>query len=388
MRGALTAVFLLLAGMVLAEPFRVATFNTSLSRRGPGVLLDDIQGGKDRQITTVARIIQTIRPDILLINELDHDYENRALLAFLAVLKHGNGDYHGIEYPYYYAPPQNTGVPSGLDLNGDGKLGGPADAFGYGRFRGQYAMALVSRFPIDTDKAQDFSKLLWRDLNYAYMPIRQDGSPFPSKEAQAVMRLSSKGHWVVPVLLPDGRYLDVMASHPTPPVFDGPENMNGKRNYDEVLFWQAYKSDQPLFRKNLENKGDSQQRRGSPYFVVLGDLNSDPVDGDSSHVVRDWLLNWSELQDPLPQSRGAALAAQMQGGANLRHKGDPALDTSDFRDVPGPGNLRVDYVLPSRSLTVKGAGVFWPAPDEEGFDLIGSDGRASSDHRLVWVDLE
>ncbi len=388
MRVALTAVFLLLAAAVAADPFRVATFNASLSRRGPGKLLADIQSGTDPQIAAVIRIIQTVRPDILLINELDHDYENRALIAFLAVLAQDNGDTHGIKYPYFFAPPQNTGVPSGLDLNGDGKLGGAADAFGYGHFRGQYAMALVSRFPIETDRAQDFSELLWRDITASNMPTRQDGSPFPTQAAQAVMRLSSKGHWVVPVVLPDGRRFDVMASHPTPPIFDGPEDLNGWRNYDEIVFWHLYKSSQPLLKENAVADADPGDNRGTRYFVVMGDLNNDPWDGDSRHAGINLLRHWKGVQDPRPKSRGAVVAAEVQGGANRQHRGDPALDTSDFRDVPGPGNLRVDYVLPSRSLTVKGAGVFWPAPDEAGFDLIGSDGRRSSDHRLVWVDLE
>ena len=77
-----------------------------------------------------------------------------------------------------------------------------------------------------------------------------------------------------------------------------------------------------------------------------------------------------------------------QGGANADHTGDPALDTADWRDEPGPGNLRVDYVLPSRDLIVTGSGVFWPAPDDPAFRLIGSGKPASSDHRLVWIDID
>ena len=47
-----------------------------------------------------------------------------------------------------------------------------------------------------------------------------------------------------------------------------------------------------------------------------------------------------------------------------------------------PGNLRVDYVLPSAGLEITGAGVFWPVEGEPGAALIGA-----SDHRLVWVDV-
>lgn len=55
--------------------------------------------------------------------------------------------------------------------------------------------------------------------------------------------------------------------------------------------------------------------------------------------------------------------------------------------------LRLDYVLPSRDLTVVGSGVFWPASGEPGREWLADAAdieRAeySSDHRLVWVDLQ
>ena len=34
--------------------------------------------------------------------------------------------------------------------------------------------------------------------------------------------------------------LDVLAAHPTPPSFDGPEKRNVARNRDEIGFWTAY----------------------------------------------------------------------------------------------------------------------------------------------------
>ena len=361
-----------LGNTVHAETVRIATFNAALTRKGPGILLKDILAGNDSQIQSVARIVKTVRPDILLVNELDHDYENLALIAFLDVLASNDGALTGISYPYFYAPPQNSGRASGLDLNGDGRLGGPADAFGFGYFRGQYAMALVSRFPII--EARDYSDVLWKQVPGAQLPLDAGGAAFPSVEAQNIMKLSSRAHWAVDVELPDGHRLQLLASHPTPPVFDGPEDLNGKRNRDEILFWVSY------IERELNAATDQ--------FVVLGSLNSDPADGDSIHSAINTLTAHPLVQDPTPASNGGVVAAKQQGGANRSHKGDPSLDTSDWRDEPGPGSLRVDYVLPSASLNVTDAGVFWPAPGEEGFELIGSDGRASSDHRLVWVDLE
>ncbi|GAA3530215.1 hypothetical protein [Streptomyces osmaniensis] len=79
--------------------------------------------------------------------------------------------------------------------------------------------------------------------------------------------------------------------------------------------------------------------------------------------------------------------AFIKGGANTSHLGDPAYDTSDFGDT-APGNLRVDYVLPSKGLTPGANGVFWPTSDDPLYRLVGN-GTAvpTSDHRMVWQDV-
>ena len=73
-----------------------------------------------------------------------------------------------------------------------------------------------------------------------------------------------------------------------------------------------------------------------------------------------------------------------QFGANMQQQGDAGFDTGDFEDKPGagPGNLRVDYVLPSRSLEVVRSAVFWPKSHDPALKLV-----ETSDHRLVWADL-
>jgi hypothetical protein len=89
----------------------------------------------------------------------------------------------------------------------------------------------------------------------------------------------------------------------------------------------------------------------------------------------------------IPASAGAVDAALRNGQANLEHIADPAFDTADFADNT-PGNLRADYVLPSKNLRITDAGVFWPASDDPLFRLVGDFPFPSSDHRLVWVDVE
>ena len=100
-----------------------------------------------------------------------------------------------------------------------------------------------------------------------------------------------------------------------------------------------------------------------------------------------------------PASEGAVEQALLQGGANANHKSNPAYDTADFTDN-APGNLRADYVLPSRNLVIRDAAVFWPKSDDPLFRLVGTFPFPSSDHRLafaagllasrprlVWLDL-
>jgi endonuclease/exonuclease/phosphatase family metal-dependent hydrolase len=122
-------------------------------------------------------------------------------------------------------------------------------------------------------------------------------------------------------------------------------------------------------------------------FVIMGDLNADPNDGDSTGEPTLKLLASPQLNTAItPVSLGGAEAAIRQGGANLDHLGGAAFDTADFADST-PGNLRSDYVLPSRNLEVQGAGIFWPSVDDPLFALVGDYPFPSSDHRLVWVDL-
>ena len=314
-------------------------------------------------------VIVSVSPDILLLTEVDWDLDGIALDAFATVLASA-----GINYPHRLAPRPNSGMMTDLDLDGDGRFGGPRDAQGFGHFTGEAGMALLSRWPIDSDALADFSDLLWQDLPGAILPTT-GGKPFPSTEAQAIQRLSSVGHWAVPVASPNGQ-IWVAAFHATPPVFDGVEDRNGLRNRDEAALWLRW-LDGALKTKAPEGP-----------LVIMGDANLDPADGDGRPDALNALLDHNRLRDPIPKSAGGPAAAKRQGGANFDHTGDPALDTADWSDASdtgrnAPGNLRVDYVLPSRDLTLLDAGVHWP---EAGEAL--SQVEAASRHRLVWIDVE
>ncbi|MCE6952634.1 endonuclease/exonuclease/phosphatase family protein [Cereibacter sphaeroides] len=296
-------------------------------------MLRDILKGEDPQIAAARKMLEALDADVLLLTGIDYDAGLLAARAFAGDL-----------YPHLLALRPNTGRASGVDLDGDGRRGDASDAQGWGRFPGQAGMAVLSRLPLG--EARDFSGFLWRDLPGA------DPPPLP-EDVLSVQRLSTTGHWEVPVQLPDGRFLRLLAWSATPPVFDGPEDRNGRRGGDEAAFWLR------LIEGRLPIPPPE-----AP-FVLLGKANIDPEAGDGLHAAMRAVLNHPALQDPAP--KGA----------------DGSLASADFSANEGPGRLRVDYVLPSQGVPVTAAGVLWPAPEEP---LAGEAAQASR-HRPVWVDL-
>ncbi|WIY26590.1 endonuclease/exonuclease/phosphatase family protein [Parasedimentitalea psychrophila] len=326
---------------VHAETLRIATFNTEMSRQGPGLLLRDIERDKDPQISAVVAQIASVNPDILVLQGIDWDYENRALQALQLRLQQA-----GAAYPYVFARQPNSGMASDLDLDGDGRLGGARDSQGYGSFTGAGGNAVLSRLPIDHGAVRDLSPLLWRDLPGALLPQHPDGTPFPSPQALQVQRLSSTSHWLVPLKLPDGGSLTLLIFQATPPLFDGPEDRNGRRNADEIRLWQLL----------LDGALGAAP---APPLVIAGGANLDPNRGAGRRAAIAALLADRRLQDPRPSSPEAG------------------VNTVEWQRA---GRMRVDYLLPSADLQVLQGGVLWPATSDQ-------TATPASRHHLVWLDL-
>jgi hypothetical protein len=290
-------------------------------------------------------------------------------------------------YSDHFTAPVNTGVPSGRDLNHDGEMGGPNDAFGYGKHPGQYGMLVLSRFPILQEKVRTFQNFLWRDMPGALLPVDpQGGQPYYDAGDLAAFRLSSKSHWDVPIKVPaaDGSQayeLHLLCAHPTPPVFDGPEDRNGKRNHDEIRLWADY-VDPTKSEYIVDDAGKNGGLLDGATFVIVGDLNCDPIDGEGVPGTMDQLLKNPKIDGAfVPISVGGSMAVKANAEQNVGRKGDPTFVTSDFGGE-GHGNFRLDYVLPSKNLKAIAGGIFWPAPGEPGATAI-----TASDHRSVWIDI-
>ena len=367
------------------------------------------------QIRNVAAVIQHNRPDVLMMAEFNNDgtgEDTSALIGFqnnylsVAQSRQGAGgepDLAPIYYPFAKAYATNTGLLSEFDLDNNGQKGQlPGDAWGFGFYHGQYAFALLSMYPIDASQTRTFQHFKWKDMPNADIPTITicDGSqkipkgmvcgdPWYSDAEWQQVRLSSKNHVDAPIIIPTAngdQVIHLLMSHPTPPVFDPGKNQ--QQNAAEVQFWHHYIQNQPYF---YDDAGKTGGLANNAKFVIMGDLNLDPVAGDGLSDVmqalhRDPLLNQNVTQGKLyPTSLGAAEFAAQQSSTHPY----PQRITSTF-------GLAVDYALPSANLTVIDSGVYWPAFDQAGYRLMNDsrlgrygDGKdVSSDHRLLWVEVK
>jgi len=399
-------VLLILGGMMGCAPpgnesgslegtrLRVMTYNIE------DVRTRDLKRTDHPRLRRAAARIQSLSPDMLLINELTYDQPGapgytpgdpvgsnarRFVENYLSVPQADT--LTGRSYQTVMMP-VNTGQPSGYDLNNDGRVvttvptvpsspddgsvaeqtaagrayGG--DAWGFGTFPGQYGMAVFvdDDLTVLRDSIRTFRHFRWAAMPYAAAPLDStNGEPWFTPEEWRHVRLSSKSHWDVPVRLPEGAVVHVLASHPTPPAFDGPARRNERRNHDEIRFWVDYLDGAAYIEDDSSREGGLHENAA---FVVMGDLNADPDDsGRFREAIRD-LVGHDRVNDVVPT---AAPTAQ---------SGFSSLDPDDT----ARWGKRVDYVLPSITLTVDTSGVWRP-------DSSDVSGLPVSDHFPVWMDV-
>lgn len=377
----LTTLFVLLCSFSLAHggeadrpiALRIATFNVE------DVRSEDLAGVDNPRLKEIAAILQRIRPNILLLNEIAVSQEagptNAEKFAYNYL---GVSQGEGLAPLRYrtYTPPTNTGIPTWLDLDRSGTkvLDAPKDeggrqtkaqieygndCFGFGTFPGQYGMALFvdTRLEIQTDAIRTFQKFLWRDLPGHTAPVDpESGEPWYDDEAWSIFRLPSKNFADVPIRLPNGTVLHALISHPTPPGFDGPEKRNVLRNHDEIRLIRAYIDNEPAL---YDDNGRAGGLDGDDPFVILGDLNADPTGGSSVEMTMFSVLFSS-----------ARVAHDAFPSSDVEIEGLDKTDTARFK-------LRVDYVLPSEGVEITDSGV-WRRGAEEG--------EFPSDHFPVWIE--
>ncbi|KIT15295.1 endonuclease/exonuclease/phosphatase family protein [Jannaschia aquimarina] len=315
-------------GSAQEKTIRIATFESGLGRKGPGIMMRDVTREED-QAAAALDVIANVDADVILLGDIDWDIEGRGLGAIQDALAA-----RGANYPYSVARKPNSGIPSGYDLDGNGRSHEARDALGYGRFTGDSGLALLSRIPLGP--VSDHGAVPW-DAPAGLVPER------------VTLPVATTAQWVVP-LAETGITLVTLAAGT--PVFDGPEDRNGHRNAAELAL-------------------STRLAEASPLPILLGRANLDPVDGDGQLEAIRALLSHPGWFDPEPRGHGG-------GGAG--HLGDPALDTAAW---DGPGPLRVDYILPARGLVVMDAGVLWPPAEDPLLKTVEQAGAG----RAVWVDI-
>ena len=266
----------MLAPCVQAEVLRLGVWHEALSRDGPGLLLRDLQKGVP-ELVAMADLVRIAAPDILVLTKMDFDASGLAARAFADTISPD-------AYPFLMSLRSNEGVPTGVDLDGDRRGHEPEDAQGYGWFPGQGALAVLSRVPIRQGAAVSYNDILWKELPGTHMD--------PSDPGYDVQRLSSGGHWSVPLDLgfaEEGQSatLWVLVGHSGPPVFDGPEDRNGRRNLDELQLWS-----QILDGRHGPAPG--------AHMVFMANTNLDPNAGEGYRDAMLDFLDSGRFQDPFP----------------------------------------------------------------------------------------
>ncbi len=376
----------------IGGPVRIATYNIEDIRTA------DVESADNPRLIEAAKIIQRLDADILLVNEVTFDVpgvagdggrpagSNASLLVEHYIGRVWEEGLDPIEYTAWM-PPTNTGVASGFDLDNDGaavadvppvagsdSLGVPPrqtpleraygnDAWGFGTFPGQYGMALFVKpgLDIQLDGVQTFQTFRWSALADANVPVEPSGQLWYSDEEWASMRLSSKNHAVIPVEVPGIGVIKIVASHPTPPAFDGEEMRNRKRNHDEIkLVARIIDADPDV----VSDQGGPASISAADAFVVVGDLNADPDEGSSfGNPIETHLLSHPRIR-----------SADAPEAVEATRSWYPDLDPDDT----ARWGLRVDYVLPSVHLAVVGQGVVRTDP--------GAPVQVS-DHFPVFIDV-
>jgi endonuclease/exonuclease/phosphatase family metal-dependent hydrolase len=371
-------------------PVRFMTFNVE------DVRTVDLIDHTHPRLRAAAAIVQELKPDVLLVNEIAYAYGSgqnaegadpsanarRFADDFLAVAQAPG--LSGIRYSVYQ-PATNTGVHSHMDLDNSGhqnlryqipeasdSMGSPPgqsedgreygnDSWGFGTFPGQYGMALFVRegAVILENEIRTWQQFRWSSLPGALEPEGVDGMRWYSEEEWPLLRLSSKNHAMVPIQFEDGRTVNVIVSHPTPPAFDGPERRNAMRNHDEIRLIRSIIDDEPFL---IDDQGEVGGLEPGIPFVIMGDLNADPDEGSGfGNPVPNLLFSSGRINAsfvPRADSDGVAMF--------------PELDSDDTARF----GLRVDYILPSEELEIVNGGVFRSRATRE-----------VSDHFPVWADI-
>jgi endonuclease/exonuclease/phosphatase family metal-dependent hydrolase len=328
---------------------------------------------KDNQVAAAVKVITRHSPDIIAINEMQHDLtgvtspkpggltvgsNNARLMADL--LNAANPKAR--PYKYTVLAMGNFGFTwPGFDSNQHDPYFQYLSAFG--QVQGSINTALISRYPIDTKRVQVITDLEWSKLpgNKLSELKAKAGYTVP-----AGFPLFGNSLVVVPVDV-DGTEVQFVLLHTTPP--KGKE-INNYRNYDELRG----------LRLLVEGKLPGASLGGASRFVLMGDFNADPDHGDALPGAAAQLLGLPSIALFTPTGAGTY-------GVNPERNTFSTVCVAAGGPDPATGKgWQIDYLLPSKTIgaPTKG-GMFYPDRATSPADWTLA--CQASDHMLLWADL-
>ncbi|MBW2522711.1 MAG: endonuclease/exonuclease/phosphatase family protein [Deltaproteobacteria bacterium] len=341
---------------------RIAQFNVQ------GLSTDKLLDPANGQVRAVTEIVARFDPDILCIEELEYDLEgvpvaeqvpgrfdggaqNAARIA--AAL---NAATSGAPYEHTLITLSNSGFlwagPDNGVLEFGSRGAGELADMNYG---------IVSRYPILKDQVRVVTDVAWSDLpdNVTAQMQSEIGAVVPEGYP-----LFSKALVIAPIDV-DGEVLVIVLLHPVPPIIYPTWPY---RNHDELGGARA------LLDGVLPGVDPLPE---DARFVLVGDLNADPDDGDSLPGAIRQLLDHPRLVPYQPEGAGT-------GGNNpQRNTNVSDCPSTTPIDPTASFQLQLDYLMPSATIGEPlDGGVFFPAESAD-FDLA----CRGSDHMMLWAEL-
>lgn len=295
-----------------------------------------IQDGLKRdseQLQAASNIVQMLNPDILSINEMQYDYPSVPNADYTSEGK--NAEYLaqilGMEFTSTAFFPANTGRFSKAKA-GEYVLKATAedrakyaDLVNFGMFPGQYSMAGIFKYPVKSVK--NFSNLPWKIFNK-----KIDLSKYADANGNALpedMTLFDK-NFVDVTLDINGKDVHVILYHTVPAFgFGNSKTPNFERNRDQIKFLSWY-------LRGRWKKFGIKPIRGKT-FIAMGDWNVDPESDNPGAKPLNKLLS---KFNPFIKERVITYRGQ------------------SFK--PNGWSAQLDYMLFSKDIKVKSAGVYDP----------------------------
>ncbi len=396
-----------------AVTLRVATFHL------PGVRTAELlrDPGSVPRLRVLARIIQGLRPNILVLSGLDRDEpgapgspegEAAGLNAqrfadqYLATPQ---GQDVGALLFEAYMPATNSGQPSGMDLDRSGSIetswvepADPAsptaeestararysgDCWGPGWYPGQRGLAVLidRRLTMERARVRTVRLMPWDYMPAPSIPGREPNShAWFTPEQEKAVRLCSGVLVDVPIRLPNGAVLHVMSTTPIELGGADEEQRRARRHRDEIRLLADYIDGQSYV---VDDAGVGGGLDPGSSFVIAGNLSAAPGDERTFRdPITKALFAVGRVNTRIVPSRDAAggraqpspdtkapSSRESRGGVGSPREAEARLATT--RD-----GRREDYVLPSADLGIRSVGI-WERLDE----------LPAGSHAPVWMDL-